>query len=108
MALKRSAVPLVGRVNLEKLARTTDDDIRRHAQEDGDDADEVHQDWYPTPAALREKLGRTQVEIAMDIRVPVATWRNWEQGRVQPDPAARSLLVLLWRVPGALKALRGS
>ena len=48
MALK-DTTGLVGRFDLEKIAQTTDDDIRRHALEDGDDADEVHDDWYPTP-----------------------------------------------------------
>jgi hypothetical protein len=39
-------------------------------------------------------------------RVPVATLRNWEQGRNAIDPAARSLLMLVARDPeGTLAAL---
>jgi putative transcriptional regulator len=39
----------------------------------------------------------TQVEFARTIGVPVATLRNWEQGRVVPDPAARALMRVLAR-----------
>ena len=38
----------------------------------------------------------------------LATLRNWEQGRVLPDPAARSLLTIVARNPrAAFKALAG-
>ncbi len=48
----------------------------------------------------------TQVAFAEAIGVPVATLRNWEQGRVAPDPAARALLRILDREPeAALRAL---
>jgi len=50
----------------------------------------------------------TQAEFAAAIRVPVATLRNWEQGRRRLDPAARSLLLLVWANPkAALRALSG-
>jgi len=48
----------------------------------------------------------TQVEFAKTLRIPVATLRNWEQGRVGIDPAARALFRILSRDPKhALKAL---
>jgi hypothetical protein len=33
---------------------------------------------------------------------PVATLRNWEQGRVAPDPAAQSLLTVFAKNPKAV------
>jgi putative transcriptional regulator len=40
--------------------------------------------------------------------IPLATLRNWEQARVEPDPAARALLRILDREPqAALRALAG-
>jgi hypothetical protein len=33
--------------------------------------------------------------FARALRIPLATLRNWEQGRVRPDPAARSLLTIV-------------
>jgi putative transcriptional regulator len=48
----------------------------------------------------------TQERFAEAIRVPVATLRNWEQHRVEPDPAAKALLWILHREPeAALRAL---
>ena len=59
------------------------------------------------PAQIREHMGRTQVEVAEALRIPVATLRNWEQGRVRIDPAARALFRILNRDPKhALKALQ--
>jgi putative transcriptional regulator len=43
----------------------------------------------------------TQAEFARALRIPLATLRNWEQGRVLPDPAACSLLTLVARNPKA-------
>jgi putative transcriptional regulator len=58
------------------------------------------------PSRIREQIGMTQVEFAKLLRIPVATLRNWEQGRVRIDPAARALFRILNRDPKhALKAL---
>lgn len=58
---------------------------------------------YPTPATVRHKLKLTQKDISALVGVPVATWRNWEQGRVSLDPAVRTLLRVLWREPDAVR-----
>jgi putative transcriptional regulator len=48
----------------------------------------------------------TQSEFAKALRIPLSTLRNWEQGRVLPDPAARSLIAIVAKSPKvALKAL---
>lgn len=85
------------RVDRTRLAATTEDEIRRHAREDGDDPDAA-QDGYvlvPVVADLRLRLDMTQAAFAAFLRVPVGTVRNWEQGRTPPDPAARTLLALI-------------
>jgi putative transcriptional regulator len=91
-----------------KLAATTEDDIRRYMIEDGFDPDVEIKDYqvvYP-PHVVRKQLGMTQEEFAKALHIPVATLRNWEQGRVAPDPAARALLTIVARIPqAALKAL---
>ena len=59
------------------------------------------------PRELRVRLALTQQEMADALRIPVGTWRNWEQGRVALDPAARSLLDIVDREPKmALAALK--
>ncbi len=59
--------------------------------------------------AVRRKLGMSQAEFARALRIPTGAIRNWEQDRVQPDPAARSLMTILYRQPeAALKALQAA
>jgi putative transcriptional regulator len=77
--------------------------------EDGDDPAARLEDYLPGDLAKRARsvLGMTQREFADLIRVPMATVQNWEQHRVRPEPAARTLLMVLLRQPrAALRALR--
>lgn len=87
----------VGRVGRTKVHATTEEAIRLYMVEDGEDPDAplpagrvVH-----SPASLRQRLGITQPDMAARLRVPLKTWRNWEQGRVGLDPAVRALLDLV-------------
>jgi putative transcriptional regulator len=52
--------------------------------------------------AIRERLKTTQDEFAMLIGVSVATLRNWEQGRRNPDGPALALLRVAARNPKAV------
>ena len=96
-------------VDRAKVDATTEDDIRRHAIEDGEDPDAplAHHKLTIPARAVREKLGLSQEAFAKALNIPVGTIRNWEQNRVQPDPAARALLTILYRKPkAALEALQ--
>jgi putative transcriptional regulator len=44
-------------------------------------------------------LGLTQEEFARAYGIPVATLRDWEQGRRRPDQASKTLLKLIERMP---------
>lgn len=96
-------------VDRARLDATTEEDIRRQAVEDGQDPDEDHTGYEQVlPARMvRKQLGMTQEVFAATLHVPLATLRNWEQGRVRPDPAARALLTIFAREPeAALRALK--
>jgi len=98
-------------VEPDKIAAASDDDIRRHAIEDGEDPDAplAEFDLIIPVHAVRRRLGMSQADFARALRIPVGTIRNWEQNRVRPDPAARALLTILNRQPEvALKALRAA
>ena len=91
-----------------RMAATTEEDIRLHMIEDGEDLDAPLPPFEPPPdaKAIRARLGMSQVAFAALLGIPVATLRNWEQDRVVMDPAARSLLKVLDREPEAvLRAL---
>ncbi len=99
----KAARPQVDRA---KFDATTDEDIARQIAEDQDTAPEVTLDMLIAPANLRKRLNMTQEQFADALGIPVATLRNWEQGRNAIDPAARSLLILVARDPeGTLAAL---
>ena len=96
------------KVDLAKVAATREEDIARHMREDGEDPEAALGTFIEEvpPARIRARIGMTQVEFARILQIPVATLRNWEQGRVRIDPAARALFRILSRDPQhALKAL---
>lgn len=96
------------KVDRTKLEATREADIVRHMREDGEDPSAEIGTFIEDlpPARVRQALGMTQIELARTLRIPVATLRNWEQGRVGVDPAARALFRILSRDPKhALKAL---
>ena len=97
-------------IDREKLEGTTEEDIRRHMIEDGFDPDDT--DWLNDavvvrpPRQIRERLGMTQADFAQMIGSPLASYRNWEQGRTLAPPTVRVLLNIIDREPeAALRAL---
>ena len=52
--------------------------------------------------AIRKTLGLSQPEFARFMGVSVATLRNWEQGRREPQGPARSLLLVAKKQPAAV------
>ena len=46
----------------------------------------------PNAKEIRKKFNLTQVEFANLLNISVATLRNWEQGRRNPEGPARVLL----------------
>jgi putative transcriptional regulator len=107
MAMVRKSLKAIKASKLKmdraKIARTTEKDIRRHMREDGENSDYVPQaeDIF-TPQVIRKRLNMTQQQFADALRIPVATLRNWEQGRNAIDPAARSLLMLVAHDPNSV------
>ena len=91
-----------------KIDTTSEDDIRRHMIEDGEDPDrELQVDDVFSPQVIRKRLALTQEQFAAALRIPLETLRNWEQGQAV-DPAARSLLMIVARDPKAALAVLAS
>lgn len=58
---------------------------------------------------LRTKLALTQEQFAERYALPVATVRDWEQGRREPDAPARALIRIIEKEPdAAARALRAA
>ena len=56
----------------------------------------------PRVKVIRRALGLSQEEFAERFHIPLGTLRDWEQGRKDPDAAARAYLVVIGRNPTAV------
>ncbi|MCB8879582.1 helix-turn-helix domain-containing protein [Acidisoma cellulosilytica] len=54
--------------------------------------------------AIRRKVARSAKAFEERFGIPAATLNNWEQGRREPDPAARLLLRVIEREPELVAA----
>ncbi|WP_375403892.1 helix-turn-helix domain-containing protein [uncultured Sphingomonas sp.] len=61
----------------------------------------------PDIKAIRAKVGMTQPAFARAYKLEVATLRDWEQGRRQPDRSAQVLLALIDREPETIRRILG-
>ncbi len=56
----------------------------------------------PQVRVIRRALGLSQEEFSGRFHIPLGTLRDWEQGRKDPDAAARAYLVVIGRNPAAV------
>jgi putative transcriptional regulator len=57
----------------------------------------------PQVKVIRRAFRMSQEEFAKVFRIPIGTLRDWEQGRVEPDQAARAYLKVIARNPKAVR-----
>lgn len=55
--------------------------------------------------AVRSRLNLSQAEFALRFGFEIDTVQNWDQGRNQPDAAARLLLAIIDRDPAFVEAV---
>jgi putative transcriptional regulator len=66
----------------------------------------LHMRRTPQVRVIRRALRLSQEAFAARFRIPLGTLRDWEQGRKEPDAAARAYLTVIGRNPSAVaKAL---
>lgn len=58
----------------------------------------------PDVRAIRRQLRMSQHTFAATFRIPLATLKNWEQGRRQPDAPAAAYLLAIARRPREISA----
>ena len=89
------------------LRRMTEEEINAAALTDPDNPPrtperEKHLKRVPQVKVMRRALGLTQEEFAGRFQIPLGTLRDWEQGKTQPDQAARAYLRVIARNPKAV------
>lgn len=72
-------------------ARGKRSDVRAHTIE------------IPDVRAIRRSLHMSQERFAMTYRIPLATLKNWEQGRRHPDAPAAAYLQAIARRPHEIR-----
>ncbi len=97
---------------LEPLRPMTDEEVLAAALSDPDAQPLTPEDFKrmkrtPQVKIIRQALGLSQEEFATRFHIPLGTLRDWEQGRKDPDTAARAYLRVIGRNPAAvMEALR--
>jgi len=86
----------------------TDAEVEAAARSDPDaqpltDADMKRMKRIPQVKIIRRAFRMSQEEFAQAFRIPIGTLRDWEQGRVEPDQAARAYLRVIARNPKAVR-----
>ena len=93
-----------GKTDWGALDGLSDEEIERRALADPDTQPLTKEDMKrmrrtPQVRILRIVLDLTQEEFAERFGLSLATVRDWEQGRSEPDQASKTLLKLIQRIP---------
>ena len=79
-------------------AAMADPDARPMTDEEWDAAPRV-----PRVAIIRRALKISQEDFAAQYHIPIGTLRDWEQGRKEPDAAAKAYLRVIAREPEVVR-----
>ena len=106
--LDKKNLPRLSKAQARRLDSMSDEDIEKAALSDPDNPPLTDEELgafrrVPDTRAIRKALHLTQHEFAITFQLSLATVRDWEQGRYQPDQAARTLLRVIALDPKAVK-----
>ena len=95
------------------LPHLTEEEINAAALTDPDNPPrtperEKHLKRVPRVKVMRRALKLTQEEFAARSRIPLGTLRDWEQGKTEPDQAARAYLRVIAHNPKAVLEALGA
>jgi len=95
------------------LPHLTEEEINAAALTDPDNPPltperEKHLKRVPRVKVMRRALKLTQEEFAARFRIPLGTLRDWEQGKTEPDQAARAYLRVIAHNPKAVLEALGA
>jgi putative transcriptional regulator len=111
--MKRTA-KRVSQIDWSRADAMTAKQRRAAAFADADNTPMTNEEWAAAPrvpqvSVIRRALRLSQEDFAGAFQIPIGTLRDWEQGRKEPDAAARAYLRVIAREPDAVrKALAAS
>jgi putative transcriptional regulator len=107
-----SKMPQTTKYDWSRLDAMSDEERHAAALSDPDAQPLTPEDFKrmkrtPQAKTMRRALGLSQEEFAARFHIPLGTLRDWEQGRKEPDTAARAYLRVIGHNPDAvIEALR--
>jgi putative transcriptional regulator len=108
---KQDAEAAAREVDWAKIDAMTDEDIERQVAENPDapplmsDAELESLDWAFRVQRLRKRTTLTQSAFAERYKIPLATLRDWEQGRRTPDATVQAYFTVIEREPEMVAAV---
>jgi len=96
------------RMDWARFDALTDEEVLAAALSDPDaqpvtDERRKHMKRVPQVKVMRRALRLNQEEFATRYHIPIGTLRDWEQGRSEPDQAARAYLTVIARAPDLVR-----
>ena len=100
--------PLAAKHDWSRLDTMTEAEKHAAALSDPDnrpltEADMKRMKRTPRAKIIRRALGMSQEDFAARYHIPLGTLRDWEQGRAEPDQAARAYLTVIAREPDVVR-----
>lgn len=98
----------VTKIDWSRVDAMTADERHAAAMADPDARPMTDDEWANSPrvpqvSIVRRALKLTQEQFAAAFHIPIGTVRDWEQGRYEPDAAARAYLRVIAREPRAVQ-----
>jgi putative transcriptional regulator len=95
------------RTDWEAVRAMSDAEVEALARSDPDNPPltperEARLKRVPRVKVMRRAMALTQEDFAARFQIPLGTLRDWEQGKSEPDQAARAYLTVIARDPEAV------
>lgn len=102
-----STQSLASGTDWDYLTSMTEDEIEANALNDPDNPPLTEDELsrmrpVPNPREIRQRLHMTQEQFATRFHLRLGTVRDWEQGKKEPDSAAKALLRVIEHNPDAV------
>lgn len=96
------------KINWSRLEEMTEEERHAAAMADPDARPMTDKEWAAAPRVpqawvIRRALRLSQADFAAHFQIPIGTLRDWEQGRKEPDAAAKAYLRVIAREPEVVR-----
>ncbi len=96
------------KIDWSRLDAMTEEQRHGAAMADPDARPMTEEEWAAAPRVpqvkvIRRVLKLSQDDFAAQFHIPVGTLRDWEQGRKEPDAAAKAYLRVIAREPDVVR-----